>query len=331
VEPIERTVTTPDGRILAVQESGDPAGLPVVVHYGTPMNGHLYGLHAADAESRGLRLISYDRPGYGGSTPQPGRVVADCAADVLAICESLSLSRIAVWGISGGGPHALATAALLPDLVVAAASVAGPAPYDADGLDWFDGMGQANADGFRSRLANPAAGQAEAVAEREMVLAASPADVAEQLRSLFSPVDAAAFTGELADYVIRSFREALAPGIEGWWEDQCAETSPWGFELASISVPVLVVQGQQDRFVPFGHGRWLAAHIQGAEAWLREDDGHWTPYQYRVPEVHAWLCDRLTQTQADRPGGGVDQTETRSHTKMRVSPGAITRPAPLSP
>jgi pimeloyl-ACP methyl ester carboxylesterase len=294
MERIERTVTTPDGRALAVQEAGDPAGLPVVVHYGTPMNRHLYGPHATDAASRGLRLISYDRPGYGESTPQPGRTHADCAADVRAICESLGLSRIAVWGISGGGPHALATAALLPGLVVAAASLAGPAPYDADGLDWFDGMGKDNADGFRLRATSPAAARAAADAEREVVLATSAADLAEELSSLFSPADAAAFTGELADYVIRSFREALAPGIEGWWEDQNAEISPWGFELASISVPVLVVQGKQDQFVPFRHGQWLAANIPGAETWLREDDGHWTPYEYRVPEVHAWLSDRFT-------------------------------------
>lgn len=295
MERTERTVSTEDGRILAVQEAGDPAGRPVVVHYGTPMNRHLYGPHASDAASRGLRLISYDRPGYGESTPQPGRILADCAADVRAICAALGLSRIAVWGISGGGPHALATAALLPDLVVAAASLAGPAPYDADGLDWFDGMGKDNADGFRLRRTNPAAARAEADAERKMVLAASAADVTAELSSLFSPVDAAAFTGELADYVILRFREALAAGIEGWWEDQCAEISPWGFDLASISVPVLVVQGRQDQFVPFSHGQWLAAHVPGADAWLREDDGHWTPYEYRVPEVHAWLSDRFTR------------------------------------
>jgi pimeloyl-ACP methyl ester carboxylesterase len=210
------------------------------------------------------------------------------------VCAALGLSRIAVWGISGGGPYALATAALLPGLVVAVASLAGPAPYDADGLDWFDGMGKDNADGFRLRLTDPAAARAEAEAERKMVLAASTADLAEGLSSLFSPVDAAAFTGELADYVMGSFREALAPGIEGWQEDQCAEISPWGFEVASISVPVLVVHGQQDQFAPFGHGRWLAAHIPGAQAWLREDDGHWTPYEYRVPEVHAWLSDRFS-------------------------------------
>jgi pimeloyl-ACP methyl ester carboxylesterase len=293
VERIERTVTTPDGRILAVQEAGDLAGRPVVVHYGTPMSRNLYGPHAADAAARGLRLISYDRPGYGGSTPQPGRTHADCAADVRAICTALGLSRIAVWGISGGGAHALATAALLPDLVVAAASLAGVAPHYADGLDWFDGMGEDNANDSLSYRTDPAEARARTDAERETVLAASPADLAEEFSSLFSPADAAVFTGELADFVMQSFREALVPGSEGWWEDGCAVTGPWGFELASISVPVLVAHGRQDQLAPFSHGQWLAAHIPGAEAWLREDDGHFTLYN-RVPEVHAWLSGWFT-------------------------------------
>jgi pimeloyl-ACP methyl ester carboxylesterase len=294
VERIERTVTTPDGRILAVQEAGDLAGRPVLVHMGTPMSRHLYGPHAADAASRGLRLISYDRPGYGGSTPQPGRTHADCAADVRAICAALGLSRIAVWGISGGGAHALATAALLPDLVAAAASLAGPAPYDADGLDWFDGMGKDNADDFRLYQADPAAARAKTDADRKMVLAASAADLTNELSSQFSPADAAVFTGELAGYLMLSFRGALAPGSEGWSEDECAQAGPWGFGLASISVPVLVAHGRQDQLAPFSHGQWLAAHVPGAEAWLREDDGHFTLYENRVPEVHAWLSDRLT-------------------------------------
>jgi len=89
-----------------------------------PNSRHLYEPNGADAAARGLRLICYDRPGYGGSTPQPGRTVASCAADVRAICAELDISRLAIWGISGGGPHVLACAALLPDLVVAAASLA---------------------------------------------------------------------------------------------------------------------------------------------------------------------------------------------------------------
>jgi pimeloyl-ACP methyl ester carboxylesterase len=155
-------------------------------------------------------------------------------------------------------------------------------------------MGKDNADDFRLYQADPVAARAKADADRKMVLAASAADLTSELSSLFSPVDAAVFTGELAGYLMLSFREALAPGSEGWSEDECAQAGPWGFDLAAISVPVLVVHGRQDQLAPFSHGQWLAAHVPGAEAWLREDDGHFTLYEYREPEVRAWLSDRLT-------------------------------------
>src|SRR5579863_691508 len=143
-----QSVVTPDGRTLAVVEGGDPGGVPMLVHYGTPGSKLLYEPHVRDAEERGLRLFSYDRPGYGGSTRHPGRTIASCAADVTAICDALAVDRFCVWGISGGGPHALATAALLPDRVAAAAALAPVAPYDAEGLDFYDGMGEQNIEEF---------------------------------------------------------------------------------------------------------------------------------------------------------------------------------------
>ena len=139
---MQHTVHTMDGRMLAVEDCADPAGRPVLVHMGTPNSRHLYGPNVRDAAEGGLRLICYDRPGYGGSSPQPGRTVADCAGDVRAICAELGIDRLAMWGISGGGPHVLACAALLPVLVTAAASLASLAPYGAEGLDYFAGMGQ---------------------------------------------------------------------------------------------------------------------------------------------------------------------------------------------
>jgi pimeloyl-ACP methyl ester carboxylesterase len=289
----QHSIRTPDGRTLAVEEAGDPDGRPVLVHMGTPNSRHLYGPHAADAAARGLRLIGYDRPGYGGSTAQPGRRVADCAADVRAICAGLGISRLAIWGDSGGGPHVLACAALLPDLVAAAASLASLAPIDAEGLDWLDGMGQANVDGFRLYQTDEAAARTKLEAEREETLATSAADLAGMLASLLTPTDAAVLKDDLADYFVYTGREGLAPGSEGWWEDGVAHGSPWGFELADIAVPVLVMHGRQDQFVPFGHGQWLAAHVPGAQARLLEDDGHLTLLVNRVGEVHAWLADRL--------------------------------------
>jgi pimeloyl-ACP methyl ester carboxylesterase len=183
---MQRTVLTPDGRTLAVEESGDPAGRAVLVHDGTPNSRHLYGPHVADAAERGLRLIGYDRPGYGGSSPQPGRTVADCASDVRTICAELGIDRLATWGISGGGPHVLACAALLPELVTAAASLASLAPYGAEGLDYFAGMGQDNVDDTRLFLTDEDAARAKADKDREELLATSPEDAAKGIESLLS-------------------------------------------------------------------------------------------------------------------------------------------------
>jgi pimeloyl-ACP methyl ester carboxylesterase len=290
---VPRTLRTSDGRTLDIEEAGDPNGRPVLVHGGTPNSRHLYPPHAIDAAVRGLRLISYDRPGYGGSTPQPGRSVADCAADVRAICAELGIGRLAMWGISGGGPHVLACAALLPDLVTAAASLASPAPLDAEGLDWFEGMGDYNAEDIRLYLRDPAAARTKLESDREDFLAASPDELTAALQSLLSPADAAVLKDALADYLVYCNREGLAPGSQGWWDDGVAESSPWGFELSAISVPVLLMHGRQDKFVPFGHGQWLAARVPGVEARLFDHDGHLTLTANRIPEVHTWLAERM--------------------------------------
>jgi pimeloyl-ACP methyl ester carboxylesterase len=287
------TIQTPDGRILAIEEAGDPNGRPVLVHGGTPNSRYLYQPTTIDAAVRGLRLISYDRPGYGGSTPHPGRTVADCAADVRAICAELGIGRLAMWGISGGGPHVLACAALLPDLVTAVASLASVAPLDAEGLDYFDGMGELNADDIRLFLRDREAARAKLESDREEILATSAAELSGALRTLLSPADAAVLKDAVADYLVYCHHEGLAPGGEGWWEDSVAHGTPWGFELSAVSVPVLLMHGRQDRFVPFGHGQWLAAHIPGVEARLFDHDGHLTLLTNRIPEVHAWLAERL--------------------------------------
>ena len=287
---MERVVRSADGRALAVTESGDLDGYPVLVHMGTPNSRRLYGRNVTDAAARGLRLISYDRPGYGGSDPDPGRSVADCAADVRAICAALGIGRLAMWGISGGGPHVLACAALLPDLAAAVASLASLAPYGADGLDWFDGMGQDNADDMRLMMADEEAARVKTDQDREAFLGASPDELAEGMKSLLSPVDEAVLSGELGDYLVYSMQEGLAPGSQGWWDDSLAQARPWGFDLTRISVPVLLLHGRHDQFVPFAHGQWLAARVPGIEARLFDDEGHLSLMENRIGDVHAWLA-----------------------------------------
>jgi pimeloyl-ACP methyl ester carboxylesterase len=290
---MEHRIKAPDGRTLAVQEDGDPNGKPVLAHNGTPNSRQLYARHVVDAAARGIRLISYDRPGYGESDPQPGRTVASAADDVRTICSALGISRLATWGVSGGGPHVLACAALLPDLVAAAASLASLAPYPAEGIDWFAGMGQENVDDFKLTLNDPAAARAKAEEDRAAMLSASAADLGKQFATLLTPTDAAVMTGAVAEYLLFCARDGLAPGIEGWDEDGKAMAEPWGFAVTDITVPVLLMHGRQDQFVPFGHGEWLAARIPGVEARLLDHDGHLTLTESRIGEVHAWLLSRL--------------------------------------
>lgn len=289
----EHRIETPDGRVLAVVEGGDPRGPAVIVHHGTPMSRLLYGPHVADAKARGLRLIGYDRPGYGDSTPQSGRAVADAATDVATIADALGIERFGTWGISGGGPHALACAALLPQRVVAAASLAGVAPYDARDLDWLAGMGEANVEEFGLTLQGPEKLEPAVREMRDAMMAGGVAGVEEALRTLLSSVDAAAYSGATAEYMFAAFRVGSEERIDGWLDDDFAFAAPWGFSVEQIGVPVLVWQGAEDRFVPPAHGEWLAREIPTCDARLSPDDGHITLLERRVGEVHEWLATAL--------------------------------------
>jgi pimeloyl-ACP methyl ester carboxylesterase len=289
----DHELTTPDGLVLQVLERGDPSGRPVLVHNGTPNSRLLFDRDVARAERQGVRLVSYDRPGYGGSTARSGRTVGDCAEDVRTIASALGIEELAVWGISGGGPHAIACAALLPDLVPAVGVLASPAPWGAEGLDYFDGMGELNRKDMELTLDDPVAARAKCERDRLEALEATPEALLETLKTLLSPVDAEALTGDLAEYMIACARSGLALGSEGWWDDELALMAPWGFELDAIRTPVLLYHGRQDRFVPFAQGEWLARHIPGVQAVLTDDDGHLTLTERHLEAVHGWLLEHL--------------------------------------
>jgi pimeloyl-ACP methyl ester carboxylesterase len=107
-----------------------------------------------------------------------------------------------------------------------------------------------------------------------------------------SEVDAAVLTGDLAEFFLSSFHDAMRSGIAGWRDDDYAFLRPWGFELGGIRAPVLLRQGRHDRMVPFAHGAWLAGRISGVEAELSEEHGHLTLKEV-VPELHGWLLERV--------------------------------------
>jgi pimeloyl-ACP methyl ester carboxylesterase len=206
--------------------------------------------------------------------------------DVVALVDSLGIDRFATWGVSGGGPHALACAALLPDRVVAAATIGSPAPYDAEGLDWLAGQGEANVVEHNAALRGETALRPMLEQMHAAMAAGGPEALHDEMASLLTGPDAEALTGELAEYLHGMVVES--GGVDGWLDDDLAFVSPWGFDLGSISVPVLVRHGEQDAFVPADHSRWLAARIPGAEERITPGDGHLTLYE-KVPEVHEWL------------------------------------------
>jgi pimeloyl-ACP methyl ester carboxylesterase len=292
----QRVVATPDGRNLTVELTGDPDGFPVLVHNGTPNSRHQYGPAAADAASRGLKLIGYDRPGYGGSDRHEGRSIADCTADVRAICAALDIDRLAMWGASGGGPHVLACGVLMPDLVSAIAVIASLAPYPAEGLDWFQGFGPGDTEDLRLATHDPAAARELIEKERAELMAATPEALADMLRPTIPGPNAAAAAKDLGAYVSYFFHDSLAPGADGYLDDILAFVRPWGFDFTDITIPVLLVHGRKDTNVPVAHGEWLAARIPGVETRYFDDEAHLSLLVSHMGGVHAWLSDRRAKT-----------------------------------
>jgi pimeloyl-ACP methyl ester carboxylesterase len=250
--------------------------IPLVMHHGTPGAGLVYEPFVREAHERGLRLVSYSRPGYDGTLRQSGRTVASCAADVERILGELGADRCYTLGWSGGGPHALACAALLPGRVIKTATIAGAAPWDAEGLDWLAGMGAENAEEFAAVEAGEEALRAWLENAQGTLRDVTGDQVAASLGDLIGEADRAVLTGEFAEYLAASMRAAVSHGVEGWLDDDLASRAHWGFDVGAIDVPVTIWQGDDDRMVPFAHGQWLAAHVQGARAELRPGDGHFS-------------------------------------------------------
>jgi pimeloyl-ACP methyl ester carboxylesterase len=275
---VEHDLAVDDGRTLHVYDSGEGAetALVVVWHHGTPQLGAPPAPLIAEGAAHGIRWVSHDRPGYGGSTPQPGRDVAAVVGDVAAIADSLGIDRFAVMGHSGGGPHALACAALLPERVVGVVCIAGLAPFGAEGVDWFAGM----AAGGEAELRAATGGRA-ALKEQFTVADFEPE---------FTPADIAALSGPWS--WLGSVSGPDIAGVEGMLDDDVAYVRPWGAAPEEINAPVLLLHGDDDRIVPSSHGHWLAGRCPAAELWLSPGDGHLSVLT-RSPAALGWLAERI--------------------------------------
>ena len=275
-KPIEvpTPLRTPDGRTLDLYLAGPSDAEVLVFHTGTPTASIPFDPLVRALADRGLRYVAASRPGYGSSTRQAGRSVADVADDVRTILDHLGAERAWVAGWSGGGPHALACAALLPDRVRAVATIGSVAPFSAEDFDWLAGMGAENIEEFGAALDGPERLSAFMEASLPALRSMTGQDVATGLGDLIDDVDRAALTGAFAEWNAAIFRESVRESIWGWFDDDMAMVKPWGFDLDSIKAPVHVWQGGHDRMVPFAHGAWLATHIPTAVPHLLEAHGH---------------------------------------------------------
>ncbi|MQA01199.1 MAG: alpha/beta fold hydrolase [Streptosporangiales bacterium] len=272
----ETDVRSADGRTLHVYDTGSTGALPVFWHHGTPNVGAPPEPLFAAARRLGLRWVSFDRPGYGGSTPHPGRTLATVAADVATVADALGIDGFAVAGHSGGGSHALACGAALGRRVRAVLAVAALAPYDAAGLDWFAGMIPSGVASLRAAAAGRAAKEQHESAGAEY----DPE---------FTAADLAALEGAWS-WLGTVVGPAVAAGPGGLIDDDLAYVTPWACEPTATTAPVLLLHGGTDRIAPPAHAEWLAAHVPGAQLRLSPADGHLSILE-RAEDALQWLAD----------------------------------------
>jgi len=294
-EPL-RFVTAPDGREVAFAVWGDPAGFPVLRLHGTP-GCRLMRWRDEEVYGRlGVCFVTHDRAGYGRSTRLRGRRVVDDVDDVRLIADELGFERFGVSGGSGGGPHALACAARLPDRVIRASCAVGLAPFGPPGLEhdaWFAGMDPANVGEFGVALE----GEEALVPFLERMQARYEAKVAADDSNFLEDYDvnesdrAQMARPEFTQTLRETILEHAVNGVDGWVDDMLALTGPWGFDVSEITVPVLIRYGASDVLVPPGHGAWLAAHVPGCIARI-DDAGHLgrDPVE-EIAEGVRWLRD----------------------------------------
>ena len=280
-----------DGRTLMVAQWGDLRGFPVFSLHGTPGSRFARHHHENAYVEVGARVITYDRPGYGGSDRQRGRRVVGCVSDVALIADALEVERFAVIGGSGGGPHSLAVAARLPARVTRAVCDVGVAPFETPSFDWFDGMDPLNVREFQwalegeEVLAREYAREAAEILER---VADDPSKVMGEAWELSEADRAQLAVPESHEIIREMITEAFRNGVWGIVDDMLCFTKPWGFDVSEIRVPTRIMYGLTDVLVPRQHGDWLARNVPNAEAVINEEAGHLAD-SARVAEHYGWL------------------------------------------
>ena len=291
IRPMEHegTAKARDGRTLAFVQRGAADGVPVIVCHGTPGSRRARHPDPQMYERHGVKMVAYDRPGYGGSDPNIGRSVADAASDIEAIADELGFDRFAVVGGSGGAPHALACGALLEDRVLRVGALVTPAPSDTDDFDFYEGLADINVREFGAAVQGREAVEAfiQPFVDR---LESDPDAVIDEIVSELPEVDREIASREAFRSVMReSFVEAARQGVRGWADDDLAFAKSWGFEPEDVHAEVRLWQGELDVLAPRAHGEYVAGRLPNARFELLEGGGHFLDEQWAV--VLDWLAD----------------------------------------
>jgi pimeloyl-ACP methyl ester carboxylesterase len=318
---VTQVVKALDGRRLSVDSLGDPDGRPVFLLHGTPGSRNGPRPRGIVLYRLGIHLITYDRPGYPGSDPLPGRTVADAASDVKAIADFLRIDRFSVVGRSGGGPHALACAALLKDQVICAAALGSLAPYDAEGLNWSLGMADSNVRAYRHAEADLGALIALLNEQAGQVRGNS-----EGLLKLLWPELVGHDKKVIGDIALRRIiaqihADALCKSADGWIDDVIALSRPWDFKLSEITAPVKLWSGSNDVFSPTSHTYWLAKRIHNAELEIADGAAHFGAVEI-LPKILAWVAEKVrngtVQVELPTADGGI-----RPRSPAGANPGPV--------
>jgi pimeloyl-ACP methyl ester carboxylesterase len=286
-------VSTSDGRDLDVSETNPTGEITVLVHNGTPASRVMMAGWERAATRLGVRLISFNRPGYGDSTRRRGRTVADVVNDSETVLARFSSGPVATIGVSGGGPHALACGALMGDRIAAVAALCSVAPFDADGLDFYAGMSADNVEEFGAAAeGEDVLTEALEPLARAMTQGEDSDEMREALAGLMSPPDVAVLDEALPD-LMEGTIEGVRNGVAGWVDDDLAFVAPWGFAPAAVDVPVLLLHGEQDLFVPPAHARWMGERIPNVDLRVMGDQAHLSLSVLQFGTALEWLVQQL--------------------------------------
>jgi pimeloyl-ACP methyl ester carboxylesterase len=288
LSPVVQHVAVGD-RTLAVEVTGAPNGFPVFLMHGTPGSRKGPRPRGIALHRLGIKLISYDRPGFGESGRVQKRSVADAAHDVAAIADHLQAPTFAVVGRSGGGPHALACAAQMPERVTRTAVLVSLAPTDAVDLDWYEGMNNQNQSDYTSADADAQAllANLESWAER---MQRDPRDFLDRLHGEATGYDRVLIEDpHFRRQLLATYAEATRQGADGWIDDVLALRRPWGIDLSLVRCPVRLWHGADDEFSPVRHSRWLAAQLRNADLEVQPDAGHFSAMEV-MPSMLSWAA-----------------------------------------